>query len=148
MLDTSRYPADQRHALISFSRAIFAWARAAGLPVDDVVQSVVLASIEGLNPASAVPRWLKIRKILIAGKPCWRSDDPGVLAAQNDCIFSVDLHDIESSEQQKEQQEIGIGGTEEIAARHKITRRAAQMRVVTQHRRFVENGDLFEGQAA
>lgn len=138
----NNYPARIGHVVQRFEFVVGRWAQASGCSVEDVKQEIALSVVAGENPAAAVPRRLGIRKLPGAG---WMSTDLTVCAAVNDCIFDSERHDIALQVEQEEREENGIGGTDQIAHRHKISRRAAQLRCKNQRRRFDENGDLFEG---
>ncbi|MCP5268401.1 MAG: hypothetical protein H6943_05080 [Zoogloeaceae bacterium] len=126
-------------AITHFSRVIPAWAAASGYPREDVEQDVCESVLMGKDPAREVPRRLRIRKIGGA----WRPLDalPAASALGDYDVAAGDdeaLHDDAS----------GIaaaltGGSDHVAARCGVGRRAAQLRLKAQLARFETSGDLF-----
>lgn len=140
-----RYPAVAAAAIRQFASVVPRWARASGLDPDDVRQEIAAAALQGLNPATAVPVALGLRRLSTG----WHSKDPAIAARLAGCIVD------ESTEIACEQREpvldttglatALIGGTEAVARRSGIGRRAAQLRMVKQLQRFEAAGDLFGG---
>lgn len=146
MMHLDQYPAAIQSAIRQFAPASWRWAIAAGVGLDDVHQEIAAAVLSGQNPAAVVPAALGLRRLTTG----WCSKDLEVAAGLADCIVD------ESTEIASEQSEplvdgtglaaALIGGTEAVANRSRIGRRAAQMRVKEQLRRFEMGGDLFAPQ--
>lgn len=143
MMHLDRYPAVAAAAIRQFAPAAFRWARAAGLDLDDVRQEIALAVVSGQNPAAVVPAALGLRRLSTG----WRSRDPAVAARLAGCIADDSTEIVcEQSEPVVDTTGLAralIGGTEAVARQSGIGRRAAQMRVKEQLRRFEAGGDLF-----
>ena len=95
----------------------------------------------GEYPASAVPRALGLRRL---GNG-WVASDPAVHFRS--CSNVDELADILASvtvdSPAAEHEELGIGGTVDIAKRLGVTRRRAQQLVAAQRLRIEACGDLF-----
>lgn len=143
-----RYPAVAAAAIRQFAPAVPRWARASGLDPDDVRQEIAAAALQGLNPATAVPAALGLRRLSTG----WRSKDPAVAACLAGCVIDEESFGVASETSEPVVDVTGlatalIGGTEAVANRCGIGRRAAQLRVKEQLRRFEAGGDLFGGEA-
>lgn len=126
--------------IAQFSPVAGAWARAAGLELDDVQQEIAIAVLVGEDPARAVPRALRIRRI---GK-VWRSLDAAPAAhSLDDLDIAVDGGDEMQRDDATGIATALVGGTQRVAARCDVGRRAAQLRVRAQLARFEVGGDLF-----
>ncbi len=133
------YPEQIQQTISAFAPVAGAWAAASGLALDDVKQELAAAVLAGLDPAAAVPRALGIRRVAGA----WRSTDPAALAGG--------LGDFDAESEGDEflgEDASGIalalaGGSEAVAARCGVGRRAAQVRIAAQAARFAAAGDLF-----
>lgn len=133
------YPAQIAAAIDAFAPVSGVWASAAGLTLDDVRQELAAAVLGGLDPAAAVPRALGIRRV----GGVWRSMDPTTMAAELS-DFDVCVDDLrELPEDESGIAAALVGGTNAVAQRCGIGRRAAQMRVAAQAERFSTTGDLF-----
>ena len=134
------FPPAIAQAIAAFSPVSRAWALAAGLELDDVRQEIAIAILVGEDPARAVPRVLRIRRV----GTDWRSLDAAPAAMQ-----------LEIGERERAADEVaqaddlsGIaealyGGTALVAERCGVGRAAAQKRLRAQLRRFEAAGDLF-----
>lgn len=127
-------------AIAQFSRVIPAWAAASGYQREDIEQDVCESVLMGKDPAREVPRRLKIRKIGGAWRPldvlpaaCCLSDYD-VAAGDEEAPLHDDASGIAAAL---------TGGSEHVAARCGVGRRAAQLRLKAQLARFETSGDLF-----
>lgn len=147
MMHLDRYPVVAAAAIRQFAPAIPRWARASGLDPDDVRQEIAAAALLGLDPGAAVPAALGLRRLTTG----WRSNDPAVVAGLAGCVVDETLGwEWEQCEPVIDTTGLAtalIGGTEAVANRCGIGRRAAQLRVKEQLRRFEAGGDLFGGGA-
>lgn len=144
MMHLDRYPALAVAAIRKFAPAVSRWARASGLDPDDVRQEIAAAALQGLNPATTVPATLGLRRLSTG----WRSKDPAVAACLAGCVIDEEYFEAGSETTEAQVDATGlamalIGGTEAVARCSGIGRRAAQLRVKAQLRRFEVGGDLF-----
>ena len=124
-----------------FSPVIAAWAVAAGVSREDVRQEIAVAVLAGADVACAVPAALGIRKL----GGLWTPNDPTIRATHEEAIFENISAD-DSNEVTDDTSGIAdalAGGTDRVASRCGVCRRAAQMRVKAQAARFAACGDLF-----
>lgn len=126
-------------AIAQFSPVSRAWAAAAGLELDDVRQEIAVAVLVGEDPVSAVPRALRIRRVGAA----WRSLDAAPAAADLDGLDVVADEQAELADDSTGIAGALAGGSEQVAARCGVGRRAAQLRLKAQLQRFQAAGDLF-----
>lgn len=77
------YPANCQQVLVQYAPLARSLAAASGLTLDDLRQEIALAWLSGLDPASAVPAAIGVRR-LPGG--AWRSQDLAVAATAADDI--------------------------------------------------------------
>lgn len=135
------YPHEIQQTIAAFSPVAGAWATASGLTLDDVRQELAAAVLAGLDPAAAVPRALGIRRVAGA----WRSCDPAAAAGELGDFDAVSEDDELLGEDASGIAVALAGGSEAVAGRCGVGRRAAQMRIAAQAERFALSGDLFVG---
>lgn len=139
------FPPAIADAIVQFRPVLAAWATAAGLDLADVRQEIAVAVLANEDPGRAVPRALRIRMVDAVWRPldalpaAFALDDRDGLVAQEEEAIPDDATGIA---------EALAGGTERVAARCGVGRRAAQMRVRAQAARFEGCGDLFAGGVA
>lgn len=133
-------PPEIAAAISAFTPVSGAWATACGLELDDVRQEIAVAILVGEDPARAVPRTLRIRRV----GGVWRSLD--LLPAAGE----LGNHDVVFGDEEAPlcDDDSGIaaaiaGGSDHVAARCGVGRRAAQLRLRAQLARFEAAGDLF-----
>lgn len=137
MIRLDQYPSSVFKEICSFSGVTNAWARAAGLQLDDVRQEIAAACLAGLNPARAVPAALGIRRLANGD---WRALDP----IANHCVeFDDDIFVQKNSDYFG--RNIDADGIGDVMRRCGIGRRAAQIRVKKQwtERQKYAGADLF-----
>ncbi|MCK6407146.1 MAG: hypothetical protein L6Q60_14195 [Rhodocyclaceae bacterium] len=134
------FPPEIAKALSQFSPVSRAWAAASGFELEDVRQEIAVAILVGEDPVRAVPRTLRIRRV----GGVWRSLD--VLPAAGE----LGNHDVVFGDEEAPlcDDDSGIaaaiaGGSDHVAARCGVGRRAAQLRLRAQLARFEAAGDLF-----
>lgn len=145
MMHLEKYTESIAVAIRAFAPVTPGWAAAARLSVEDVRQEIALAALAGLDPDRAVPAALKIRKL----GDFWCSEDAVCMAGE----FDEDLHDAGSDDENDSANENHyvpphVDGIEDLMQRHRIGRRAAQIRVKKQwdRRERYNGGDLFTGE--
>jgi hypothetical protein len=141
MLHLDLYPLACRQVLAAFGSAAPRWAASSGLTLDDVLQELALAALAGADPARAVPAALGIRR-LPGGR--WVALDP-LAHPFSDADEMGETLAAEGEAGAEVGEEQGIGGTADIAARLRVTRRRAQQLAAAQRSRVAACGDLFAG---
>lgn len=133
---------DIEAAQVKWLPAAIRWASASGLPLVDVKQEIVLATLAKQDPAVVVPVALGVRPLGFGKSKRWVAKDP--IAHQfEDVEEQADF--LPGEDQQEENEELGIGGWEEVAKRLGVTRRRVQQLAKAQRARVVAGGDLFGG---
>lgn len=140
----SVYPPKIQQTITAFAPVAGAWASASGLTIEDVRQELAVAVLAGVDPAAAVPRALGIRRVAGA----WRSCDPAAAAGELGDFDAVSKDDELVGEDASGIALALAGGSEAVAGRCGVGRRAAQLRIAAQAERFALSGDLFAGAAS
>lgn len=134
------FPPEIAFAISQFSPVSRAWAAASGFELEDVRQEIAVAILVGEDPVRAVPRTLRIRRV----GGVWRSLDALPAAGElgnHDAVFGDEGAPL--CDDSTGLAEALWGGSEHVAARCGVGRRAAQLRLKAQLARFETSGDLF-----